>query len=270
MKETPICHKHVLKEWLKSGYIFEGIKHSTDAGTPQGGVISPTLCNIALNGIEAAIHEVYPVNKNVKGGKTKVYVCRFADEMVITGRNEEILLHVKEIIQKFLAIRGLELKEAKTRLVKIQDGFDFLGFNITRKPFNPRLNNHTDQPTVLIIKPSDKAIKSITSKINSILKTNKTAIAKLVKELNPVLRGWANYYKISYHSQASFISVGHYLWQSMMRWVRRKHPRSSIMKAVRQYIVQDNVSSRHKWVWGVNKAAAKSVAKETAPQERLS
>ena len=78
MKETPICHKHVLKEWLKSGYIFEGIKHSTDAGTPQGGVISPTLCNIALNGIEAAIHEVYPVNKNVKGGKTKVYVCRFA------------------------------------------------------------------------------------------------------------------------------------------------------------------------------------------------
>ena len=146
-----------------------------------GGVISPTLCNIALNGIEAAIHKLYPVNKNVKGGKTKVYVCRFADDMVITGRDEKILLHVKEIIQKFLAVRDLELKEAKTRLVKIQDGFDFLGFNISRKPFNPRLNKSTNQPTVLIIKPSDKSVKSVTSKIKTIVEANQPEIAVLVK-----------------------------------------------------------------------------------------
>ena len=254
LANTPICHKHVLKEWLKSGFIFEGHKFSTDAGTPQGGVISPTLCNIALNGVEAAIHEVYPLNKNVKGGRPKIYVCRFADDMVITGINEEILHHVKEIVQEFLAIRGLELKEAKTKIVTIQKGFDFLGFNISRKPFNPRLNNHTKQPTVLIIKPSDKSIKSLISKIKMIIGSNKPEIGILVKELNPVLRGWANYFKISYHSQATFIKIGHYLWTSMINWVSRKHPETSIIKAVKQYIVQGNTRSRHKWVWGVNKA----------------
>lgn len=204
MRATPICHKHVLMEWLKSGYIFEGLKHSTDSGTPQGGVISPTLCNIALNGIEAEIRKAFPVNKTMKDGKPKVYVCRYADDMVITGRSKEILLQVKEIIQEFLAVRGLELKEAKTRLVTIHEGFYFLGFNISRKKYNPILNKLTNQPTVLRIKPSDKAIQSIISKIKAIIWTNKTEIAKLVKELNPVIRGFCNYYKISYHSQATF------------------------------------------------------------------
>lgn len=211
MKVTPICHKHVLKEWLKSGYIFEGMKHSTEAGTPQGGIISPTLCNIALNGVEAEIRKNYPVNQNIKGGKPKVYVCRYADDMVITGNSKETLLKVKEILHKFLAIRGLELKEAKTRLITIHEGFDFLGFNITRKKYNPTLNKPTNQPTVLIIKPSDKATSSITNKIQTILQTNKQEIAKVVKEINPVLRGWTNYFKISYHSQQTFIRVGHYV-----------------------------------------------------------
>lgn len=252
LKETPICHRHVLKEWLKSGFIFEGHKYKTEEGTPQGGVISPTLCNIALNGIEASIDKVYPVNKNVKGGKTKVYVCRFADDMIITAREEAILQKVKEIVTNFLAVRGLELKEAKTRIVTIQKGFDFLGFNISRKQYNPRLNNPTNQPTVLIIKPSDKAVKSIITKIRMAI-INKPEMGALIKELNPILRGWSNYFKISYHSQATFIKIGHYIWQSMMRWVGKKHPRSTIVKTVNRYIVRDNVRFKHKWVWGVNK-----------------
>ena len=254
MRATPICHKNVLREWLKSGYIFEGIKHSTDSGTPQGGVISPTLCNIALNGIEAEIRKAFPINKPMKEGKPRVYVCRYADDMVITGRSKEILLQVKEIIQKFLEVRGLELKRAKTRLVSIHEGFDFLGFNFSRKKYNPTLNKLTKQPTVLIIKPSDTAMRYIKSKIRAIIWTNITDIAKLVRDLNPVIRGWAYYFKISYHSQQAFISVGHYLWVAMMRWVARKHPNSSIVKAVRRYIVTGNTSSRHKWVWGVKKA----------------
>lgn len=80
------------------------------------------------------------INKNLKGGKPKVYVCRYADDMVITGSREVILLHVKEIIKDFLAVRGLEMKEAKTRIVKVPDGFYFLGFNISRKKYNPYTN----------------------------------------------------------------------------------------------------------------------------------
>jgi len=248
MTATPICHKHVLREWLKSEYIFEGNKYSTEAGTPQGGIISPTLCNIALNGVEADIRQNYPVN--IKGGRPKVYVCRYADDMVITGNKKETLLQVKEILHKFLAIRGLELKEAKTRLVTIHfhEGFDFLGFNITRKDYNPTLNKPTHQPTVLIIKPSYKAISSITSKIKTILRTNGQEIAKVVKVLNPVLRGWTNYFKISYHSQQTFIRVGHYVWTSMMKRVKRKHPHISIDRALKRYLVTGKTNSRHKWV----------------------
>jgi RNA-directed DNA polymerase len=208
MKATPICHKNVLKEWLKSGYVYEGKFFKTEEGTPQGGIISPTLCNIALNGIETKIREVYPVNKTMKGGKPKVYVCRYADDMVITGSQKETLVEVKEIVKTFLAERGLEIKEAKTRIGTIYDGFDFLGFNISRKKYNPFLNKHTNQPTVLIIKPSDKAIKAIKSKIREMISKNPN-IAKLISEINPVLRGWANYFSISYHSQKTFIKIGH-------------------------------------------------------------
>nr|AYE93292.1 DNA polymerase [Termitomyces sp.]AYE93309.1 DNA polymerase [Termitomyces sp.] len=252
LKETPICHKQVLKEWLKSGYVFEGKYTSTDEGTPQGGIISPTLCNVALNGIETVIMKQYPLRKVTDGQRPKVTVFRYADDMVITGCQKEILLQVKETVKEFLAVRGLELKEAKTRICHIQEGFDFLGFNVSRKEYNPFLNNHTTQPTVLIIKPSDKAIKSIKSKIREII-TKYREIEKIISELNPVLRGWANYFSISYHSQATFIKIGHTVWKSMMNWVGRKHPHQSIERASAKYIVRGKTPSNHKWVWGTEK-----------------
>ena len=237
MKETPICHKHVLKEWLKSGFVFEGKYSSTDEGTPQGGIISPTLCNVALNGIEEVIMTQYPLTKVIDGQRPKVTVFRYADDMVITGSQEEHLLEIKEIVKNFLAERGLELKESKTKISHIQDGFDFLGFNISRKKYNPFLNNHTEQSTVLIIKPSDKAVKSIIEKIRKII-VNHNEITKIISELNPVLRGWANYFRISYHSQATFIKIGHLVWKSMMGWVKRKHPNQSIERMTKKYIVK--------------------------------
>jgi len=189
MKNTPICHKHVLSEWLKSGYIFENKYYDTNEGTPQGGIISPMLCNVALNGIEKEIRNIFPVNKTMKEGKPKVYVSRFADDMIITGKDIQTLTTTKQIIQDFLKKRGLELNETKTRIVTIYDGFNFLGFNFSRKKFNPRLNNHTEQTTVLVIKPSEKAVKSIRAKIKNIIQKNSTEIAAIIKELNPVLRG---------------------------------------------------------------------------------
>jgi RNA-directed DNA polymerase len=95
---------------------------------------------------------------------------------------------VQNLIEEFLKERGLELKKAKTRIVTIYKGFDFLGFNISRKTYNPRLNKLTEQKTVLIIKPSDKSVKSISNKLKQIIKKT-SDIAAIIKEINPLLRG---------------------------------------------------------------------------------
>jgi RNA-directed DNA polymerase len=101
----------------------------TDEGTPQGGIMSPTLCNIALNGIENVIKESNPKMKGISPG---VHIIRYADDMIITGKSKEIILKNKEILVRFLAERGLELNETKTLITHIKEGFDFLGFNIRR------------------------------------------------------------------------------------------------------------------------------------------
>jgi len=157
----------------------------TDQGTPQGGIISPTLCNIALNGVEELVRRNNPLKRGISPG---VHVIRYADDMVITGKDQSIILKNKRLLSDFLKVRGLELNEKKTKITHIKDGFDFLGFNIRRNKHNPRLNKATDQATVLIIKPSKKGINKLKSTLNgTILK--KRPIEKIISDANPVLRG---------------------------------------------------------------------------------
>lgn len=103
----------------------------TSEGTPQGGIISPTLCNIALNGIEKTIEGLYPAKRGISAG---VHTIRYADDLVITGKNQEILIECKKAVAEFLTERGLELSEKKTRITHVDKGFDFLGFNFRRMP----------------------------------------------------------------------------------------------------------------------------------------
>jgi len=201
--------------------------------------------------MEDLIRKAFPARKVTDGSRSKVNLFRYADDLIVTVTNEKTLTQIKHIIAEFLKIRGLELKDSKTRIVNISTGFNFLGFSISRKPFNPRLNKKTDQKTVLIIKPSDKAVKSIKQKIREIISKN-NELARIIKEINPVLRGWGNYFSISYHSQATFISVGHFVWTLMLKWVMKKHPNMSLMKAVSKYTVKGKTASNHKWVWGIN------------------
>lgn len=249
MKTTPICDKQVLLQWLKSGFKLENKFYPTDAGTPQGGIISPMLCNAALNGLENAIRKEFPL-KIIKGERSKIYIIRFADDIVVTGAKENDLIRVKQLIVEYLKVRDLEMKESKTRIIHIKQGFDFLGFNISRKTFNPKLNKDTKQETVLIIKPSTKAVQNIATKIKEVTRTKNEMVA-LIKELNPIIRGWGNYFRISYHSQETFITVGHILWQTMMSWVRRNNPYGSLRKNVLKYLVTENTRSRHTWTWGI-------------------
>jgi RNA-directed DNA polymerase len=185
MKNTPICDKTVLEQWLKSG-VMESYKFSkTTEGTPQGGIISPMLCNLTLNGLEDMVLGIAPRYKGLSSG---VQVIRYADDMIVTGKNPEILSQVKDAISEFLKDRGLEFNEKKTRIVHIREGFDFLGFRISRKEWNPRLNKDTDQSTVLIIEPSVKGIANLKNKITEKIMKD-SPIERIIADLNPILRG---------------------------------------------------------------------------------
>lgn len=186
----------------------------TEEGTPQGGIMSPTLCNVALNGLEQILKERNPLKRGISPG---VHLIRYADDMIITGKTKEIVLKNKLILEEFLAERGLVLNEEKTVVTHIKEGFDFLGFNIRRLKWNSKFNNFTEQETVLIIKPSAKGIIKLRDKIRKIITINKP-IQRIISDINPVLRGWGEHKRISYHSQATFIKIDHWIYLKMKKW----------------------------------------------------
>lgn len=240
LEHTPICHKHVLNQWLSSGVMEELNFIRTTDGTPQGGIISPTLCNIALNGIEELIRKSNPLKKGISPG---VHVIRYADDMIITGRTPEVIMKNKLILSEFLKDRGLHLNEKKTLVTNIKDGFDFLGFNIRRMTWNAALNQETDQDTVLIIRPSKKGIDKLKNSIREKISMNKP-IEKIISEINPILRGWGEHKRISYHSQETFISIDHWIYNKMLKWVSRK--KGSLREAINKYVTPTETRT---WNW---------------------
>ena len=206
--------KEVLRKWLKAGFLDKKVLHPTDTGTPQGGIASPTLANMALDGLEALLKEHFRT-RVVKGITIKngVNYIRYADDFVITGRTEELLENeVKPLVEKFLQQRGLELSEVKTKITHIDVGFDFLGQNIRK--YNGKL----------LIKPSKKSIKNFLDKIRVLVKSNKTITqADLIDRLNPIIRGWSNYHRHVVSSNV-FAKMNHEIWKILWRWCKRRHP----------------------------------------------
>lgn len=203
--------KVILKKWLKAGYVYQNELFPTDAGTPQGGIISPVAANMTLDGLEAMLAEKFP---RAKQRGLKMNMVRYADDFIITGHSKEWLEHgVRPVVAEFLAERGLVLSPEKTRITHIKDGFDFLGWNIRK--YNGKL----------LMKPSKANVKAHLDKIREIIKANKTAKqANLVKLLNPVLRGWANYHSHVVAKKA-FDRVDHEVWSMLWRWAARRHPK---------------------------------------------
>lgn len=157
----------------------------TTEGTPQGGIISPVLSNIALNGIESEVKKAFPLKKGISPG---VHLIRYADDMVITGRTEEMLIKAKDIVRNFLEVRGLQLNEKKTKITNIREGFNFLGFNFKRMDRRPKFNGLDEQDTVLIVKPSEKGIDKFKDSVRQIITRHKPFMS-IIKEINPVIRG---------------------------------------------------------------------------------
>lgn len=159
--------------------------YDTEEGTPQGGIFSPLLCNVALNGVEGVVKEIHPPRKGISAG---VHLIRYADDIVVTGKNPDILKECREAIGEFLAERSLELSDKKTGITRLNNGFDFLGFNFRRMNRDPHLNQKGSQETVLIIKPSTKGIRKLTAMLFKIINPNKP-LERIISDINPVLRG---------------------------------------------------------------------------------
>jgi RNA-directed DNA polymerase len=206
--------KVMLRKWLKCGFIFNKELFPTEEGTPQGGIISPTLANMTLDGIQKILNEKYKMKKiNGKHYNPKVNLIRYADDFIITAENKEILeLDIIPIVKEFLQERGLTLSEEKTKITHIKEGFDFLGFNIRK------YNNG-----ILIIKPSKDSQKKFQEKIKEVMNANKSIPqVSLIRLLNPIITGWGNYYQ---HCSAAvvFRKMDFYIFQKIYQWSLRRH-----------------------------------------------
>lgn len=225
IEKTVMCDKIMLIQWLKSGIMEKGeFFTNSEKGTPQGGILSPTLCNIALNGLETRIQA--KAMQYIKK-PTKTHVIRYADDFIITGQDVEILKGpIKEECRQFLEERGLVIKETKTKITFIEEGFQFLGFSIKRYQWNPKKNRRKTskviQKTLLIIKPSQAKVKDLKKRIKKIIQIQKP-MESIIRDINPLLRGWSEYYRISYHGQVIFWNLGHWLHGILWSWARKKH-----------------------------------------------
>lgn len=217
LENVPIDRK-ILNEWLKAGVIYKGEFTETETGTPQGGIISPTLANLALDGLEKVLNQnfirrQYRENGVRKSKDPKVNFIRYADDFIITGNSKELLENeVKPLVESFLKERGLELSPEKTKITQIDDGFNFLGWNFRK------------YDSKLLIKPSKESVKSILDKVKGILDSNKNAKTEnVINLLNPVITGWANYHKGTVAKEI-FSYVDHQIWTKTWQWAVRRHP----------------------------------------------
>jgi RNA-directed DNA polymerase len=210
----------ILQKWLKSGYMEKHVLHETTDGTPQGGIVSPALANCALDGLEQLLKENYPAGRRVKslGGLTSsVNFIRYADDFVITSKSKDLLKReVQPLVEQFLQQRGLKLSPTKTVITHVEKGFDFLGQNVRRYPDGK-----------LLIKPSKKNVKTFLEGIRATIKAGiGMSVADLIDQLNPKIRGWANYHR-HVISKCTFSHVDYSIFQRLWQWARRRHPKKS-------------------------------------------
>jgi RNA-directed DNA polymerase len=203
--------KTMLRKWLKAGFIDKHVLHAT----PQGGICSPVVANMALDGLERKLRERFPKSRR-GSSKEKVNFVRTASDFISTGKSKEMLEQtVKPLLEQFRKERGLELSQEKPLLTHIEDGFDFLGQHVRK------------YKGILLIKPAQKNVKAFLENIRKIVKDDKQAVAGyLIAQLNPKIRGWANYHR-HIVSKETFSKVDHASFTMLWQWAKRRHPNTS-------------------------------------------
>jgi RNA-directed DNA polymerase len=210
---TQFPKRNLIEGWLKAGFNFDGKFNPTEMGTPQGGVISPLLANIGLHGLETYIKSTNP----------KLGVVRYADDFIVTARDKGSLETAQVQIQQWLSKRGLELSTEKTCITSMEDGFDFLGFN------------HRHYNGKLLIKPTKKKVLDFCKRVGVEIKAMYGAKQEdVISKLNPILRGFANYYK-GVVSKETFCYISHRVWQYLWHWAKRRHPNKRTTWVYKRY-----------------------------------
>jgi len=225
MLDHILTDKEVLRKWLKAGFMENRMLFPTEAGTPQGGIISPTLANLTLDGLEQLLKQTFRQRKiDGKMHNPKVNFVRYADDFIITGSSKELLENeVKPMVERFLLERGLQLSPEKTCITHIEDGFDFLGQNLRRHGVK------------VLTTPSKKNLHAFFEKVRGVIRKNDSAKqVNLIGRLNPVIRGWANYHRHIVASPA-FGKAEMVIWHSLWRWAKRRHPKKSTAWIVNRY-----------------------------------
>jgi RNA-directed DNA polymerase len=234
--------RDMIRGWLKAG-VFEAGKGfaPTVEGTPQGGVISPCLLNVALHGLEEAAGVRYRA-RGPRAGDTErgsPVAVRYADDVVVLCHSQQQAEQVKARLAEWLAPRGLAFNEDKTRIVHLSEGFDFLGFNVRRYPNRK-----------LLIKPSQAAARRVRERLASELRTLRGGNAMaVIARLNPVIRGWAAYYR-GVVSSRLFSSLDHYLWHITYKWATWRHKNKPKRWIVGRYFGKFNKFRNDHWVFG--------------------
>jgi RNA-directed DNA polymerase len=252
-----IAHDHILAvlgtfpargmvaQWLNAGVVEQGRLHRTEEGTPQGGVISPVLLNVALHGMETVAGARYTTGKHagviVEGCPVLI---RYADDFIALCHTRQEALEVKARLADWLAPRGLAFNEDKTRVVSLSEGFDFLGFNVRR---------YGDTP---LIKPSKAAVRRIRERLRTELRSLRGTNAQaVITRLNPIIRGWAAYYRTQVSSEV-FGSLDGYLWRLTWKWARFSHQNKSKSWVFARYFGKFNKSRQDRWVFGHRNSGA--------------
>ena len=223
-----------LKAWLKAGILEDDHLLPTTTGTPQGGSISPLLALIALHGMDEAITQVYP----------QAHVIAYADDGVVLHEDREVLEHCQQLLRTWLAKMGLTLNEAKSRICHTlegdQPGFAFLGFDIRQYRVGkhqsgkgPRGCRRLGYKT--LIKPAKANIKEHLAELGRIIRRAKALPqGQLIRQLNPAIRGWANYYRTGV-SQAVYDRLDHLTWAKLRRWAHWRHPKKPPAWRMKRY-----------------------------------
>lgn len=236
--DNVLMDKAILKSWLKAGYLRDAKFYPTDEGAPQGGIISPVLANLTLDGLERTARQAAP-------RRSKVNVVRYADDFIITGNSKELLEDkILPAVTAFLAERGLRISPEKTAITHIEHGFDFLGANVRK--YNGKL----------LMKPTAQTSRRLLQNIRWYLRNHRsTTAADLISVLNSKIRGWAHQFRhlVAYRV---FEKIDYHIQDSLWRWVKRQHPQKSVRWIRHRYYRRPG---NRRWVFTARKRPVNGV-----------
>lgn len=234
--------KETIYKWLKAGYIDKDAFNDTEAGTPQGGIISPLLANIALHGMEEELGVKYHLDRgNHILNRNSVGVVKYADDFVIVCKTKEEAMSMYGKLKPYLDKRGLTLAEDKTKVTHITEGFDFLGFNLKQYKTNKGMK--------LLIKPSLDSIKKAKKTIKEVFTQMRgKPVGDLIRKLNPIIRGTGNYWSTQV-AKKIFQKIDMYIWIKVRKHLKVLHNNKPFKWIYSKYFKADYTGvSKDRWI----------------------